>query len=437
MKTADELIKDSKHFCILPWIHFHAWPDKKVLPCCVADSSHPVSEIKDDESIIQMMNSDEYKRMRVAMLNDEPYAPCNRCYELEEYGTWTMRQSQNMVRGMDNIELVEDTNADGSLDDFKLKYMDVRFSNLCNFKCRSCGPACSNLWGEEKLKEMDGDTHQFEVAFRLKDTLVSNTDGNDFMDKLKHHLPDVEECYFAGGEILVQPQHYECLDYWIDNDLQSQVHLNYTTNLSKLNFKDKTRTAHLFDYWNKGFKEIELWGSLDDMGDRADIIRKGSNWDRIVKNLKAIKTECPHVKLGFTPTISLWNIWNYDALFDYLHAEGLLDMHRPPRLNILTRPEWASIRNLPQEFADPLILKYEKQMKHYKNLDGFEDSDAPIHIGNTFLVLLTALRESRPDVKNLRDFFKENQRMDASRGEDIMDVIPELEELYKWTMNQP
>jgi len=73
MKTAKQLVKDSKHFCVLPWIHFHAWPNKQVMPCCVADSDAPVSELKEGESILDMMNSDEYKKMRNAMLNDEPY----------------------------------------------------------------------------------------------------------------------------------------------------------------------------------------------------------------------------------------------------------------------------------------------------------------------------------------------------------------------------
>ena len=85
------------------------------------------------------------------MLNDERYEACARCYELEDNGTWTLRQSQNAVRGIDSIDLIEATNLDGSIDEFKLKYMDIRFSNLCNYKCRSCG--CSNLWGEEKIKD--------------------------------------------------------------------------------------------------------------------------------------------------------------------------------------------------------------------------------------------------------------------------------------------
>ena len=30
------------------------------------------------------------------------------------------------------------TNPDGSVEDMKLPYWDFRFSNICNFKCRSC-----------------------------------------------------------------------------------------------------------------------------------------------------------------------------------------------------------------------------------------------------------------------------------------------------------
>ena len=47
------LVENGKHFCVLPWVHFHAWPDKRVMPCCVADSDLPTSEIRNDESIIQ------------------------------------------------------------------------------------------------------------------------------------------------------------------------------------------------------------------------------------------------------------------------------------------------------------------------------------------------------------------------------------------------
>jgi len=76
MKDVKELVEKGKHFCILPWIHFHSWPDGRVMPCCVADSNKPVAHIKKEESIIQMMNSEDFKKMRLAMLDDEPVEIC-------------------------------------------------------------------------------------------------------------------------------------------------------------------------------------------------------------------------------------------------------------------------------------------------------------------------------------------------------------------------
>ena len=169
------LVENGKHFCVLPWVHFHAWPDKRVMPCCIADSELPVAEIREDESIIQMMNSEDYKTMRLEMMRDEPVAACKRCYDLELMGEWTMRQSHNKRRGLDYVDYIADvTNDDGSLKEFQMKYMDIRFSNICNMKCRSCGPSCSSLWSQEFLKERGAEV--FEEYFpKSKVRLLSIT----------------------------------------------------------------------------------------------------------------------------------------------------------------------------------------------------------------------------------------------------------------------
>ena len=108
-------------------------------------------------TVLDIMNSPEYKRLRLEMLEDEPPSECKRCYDLEANGTWTLRNSQNEVRGERAKDLIASTRPDGSIPDFKMLYMDIRFSNLCNFKCRSCGPGCSNLWGDEELERMGPD----------------------------------------------------------------------------------------------------------------------------------------------------------------------------------------------------------------------------------------------------------------------------------------
>lgn len=429
MKTAKQLVKDSKHFCILPWIHFHAWPNKNVMPCCIADSDMPVSKIKEEETILEMMNSDEYKKMRTAMLNDEPYEACRRCYELEDNGTWTLRQSQNMVRGMDSLDIIEDTGADGEIDEFEMKYMDIRFSNLCNYKCRSCGPGCSNLWGEEKLKMIE--EHVFVTTFGEEGetkakTLRSNNDDGHFMPKLKEHLADVEECYFAGGEILVTPEHYECIDHWIEHDLAKDVKLNYTTNMSKIRHKDKrTGERDLIEIWNH-FGHVELWASIDAIDKQGELIRKGFNWDKVKENMLELKERAPHVKVGVTPTVSIWNIFNYADMFDWMYDNDFISREMPPRLNILTYPDNASIKILPNEMRLKLIQKF----KEYINKFSAHEED--VHLKNDFKMLVQTLWTGKENKEKLLEFFDTNDEIDMVRDENMLKTIPELQEVYDW-----
>jgi len=426
MKDTTELITNSKHFCILPWIHFHAWPDSRVLPCCVSDSTKPVSQINKDESIIEMMNSEEYKKMRVAMMNDKPYKACQRCYDLENLGTWTMRQSQNTVRGLDNRYLIENTRSDGYIENFEMKYMDIRFSNMCNMKCRSCGPACSSLWAQEMIEKYD--VGHYEKYFGQKKFLISNNEDATFIAKLKPYLQHTEEVYFAGGEIIITPEHYECLDYWIENDLTEQVELTYTTNLGVLKYKDRD----LIEYW-KQFPKLKIWASLDASGDLAEIMRKGTDWDRIVKNIRTIKKELPHAQFQITPTISIWNVFTFPQFFDFLIDEDLIDKNTSPRFNMLSNPWYANVMILPDGVKSKLRKIYlDYVIKYNYNQDisnGFKVIEHTLNSGianhdNNYVSL-----ENKGGIIEFRQF---NNTLDSHRNEHLSNIIPELAEIYKW-----
>jgi len=417
MKESTKLIQKGKYFCVLPWIHFHAWPDGKVMPCCVADSNMPVSQIKSEESILQMMNSEEYKKMRVNMLNDKPSKECKRCYDLEQIGTWTMRQSHNMRRGMQYRDLIEATNPDGSIDEFKMKYMDIRFSNLCNMKCRSCGPSCSSQWAEEIVKN-HGEAH-YEKYFHTKKIIINNNEDQKFMAKLTPYLKDVEEVYFAGGEIIITPEHYECLDYWIENGLTDQVELNYTTNFSSLEYK---KNVDLIDYWSK-FPNLQVWASLDAHGELGECIRKGTDWEKIEANIREIKEKVPHVKFQITPTISIWNVFDFPDFFDYMIEKGFIDTMSSPRFNLATNPWYANIMILPKHVKRRLTELYRVYQEKYKD---------NIDIYNGFKMIIYNLNVGDENKGGILEFKQFNDELDTFRDEKLEDIVPELKEVYEW-----
>jgi len=417
MKPIKDLVTDGKHFCVLPWIHFHSWPDKRVLPCCVADSSKPVSKIKKYESVIAMMNSEDYKKMRLAMLNDEPVEACSRCYDLEQIGSWTMRQSHNKRRGENLVEYIESvTEEDGSLNDFKMQYMDIRFSNICNMKCRSCGPSCSSLWAQEYI-ENNGE-ELTKKHFGITKMVVNSNEDQMFMAKLKPYLKDVEEVYFAGGEILITQEHYDCLNYWIDNGYAEKIELTYTTNFSSLRYKDK----NLIDLWKK-FPNLQIWASLDDGGEKAEFIRSGTDWERIVKNIHELKEQVPHAQFQITPTISIWNIFSFYKFFDTLIEQGLIAKNTNPRFNIATNPWFANIMVLPQHIKQRLALTYKEYIFKYSN---------NLSLSNSFKIIENTLKNGVENKEGILEFKRFNDNLDAIRNENHLDAIPELREVYEW-----
>jgi hypothetical protein len=416
-KLNQDALKGNK-FCILPWIHFHAWPDGKVFPCCMADSNKPTSDTN-SESIIKMMNSEEFKAMRVRMLNDEPSSECQRCYDVEKFGTVSLRQSHNANRlGKMTDSLVENTNNDGSIDKFELKYLDIRFSNICNMKCRSCGPSCSSLWAKEYQERFSPETLQ--NRFGLKTIVVNNNEDDIFWEKLVPYLNDVEEVYFAGGEALITPEHYKILDYWLENN-RTDVKVTYTTNLSVLRYKDK----HVFDYWRK-FPKVEIYASLDASESTAEVIRKGTNWQQIEDNVKRIKKEVPHVKLELTPTISLWNAWQFPKFHQDWINKGFLTKDQDIRLNILTGPWFASLLILPEEHKKQLIELYQPIV---------DDDSYSMSIRNAYKTVCNTLASGTPNKGGMREFIKFNNELDEVRKEKIVDTVPQLRELYEWAQS--
>jgi hypothetical protein len=382
----------------------------------MANSDMPVSST-DSESVIEMMNTDEYKQLRRNMLDGVKSDCCNRCYDVEHVGQWSLRQSANAVRYEKNKDIIDATNEDGSIDEFKLQYVDIRWSNICNFKCRSCGPEFSSLHAKEFI-ENKGGIEKLQQYFRMDNMVVSCNADNSFFDKVKPYLKDVDEVYFAGGESLITGEHYKMLDEWIALG-NTDIRLTYTTNFSVFKHKGK----NVIDYWKK-FKNIQIFASLDGMGKNLEYLRSGADWAEIEDNIKMLKQEVPHVKFNLTPTISVWNAWHFPDFFDYMVKNNYIDPTDDDclRLNMLTNPWWANVGVLPSFYKDRLFLKWNK-IKMNPNYC--------VSVQNSAAMVQEALKAD-PRADGLKEFFDIQAETDKLRNEEWIEAIPELEDVYEW-----
>ena len=64
------LLKDSKTFCTMPWIHLHAYPNGKAYPCCLAEHKFPIGSMKEN-TIEELWNSPNQKQIRKNMLEEK------------------------------------------------------------------------------------------------------------------------------------------------------------------------------------------------------------------------------------------------------------------------------------------------------------------------------------------------------------------------------
>ena len=222
-------LMESENFCMLPWIHLHAWPDGSAFPCCLAKAAHPVGNFK-QKTMREIWNDTDMREIRRNMLEDKPSRQCEDCYEQEAAGFASMRNNSNKAFGQ-HQNLIEQTLPDGTSPDMKLHYWDVRFSNICNLKCRSCGSIFSSRWYDDDVK-LYGKALRPRVQF-------AGRHSEDVWQQMQEHIPYLEQIYFAGGEPLIMEEHTRILKLLIDKG-NTKVRLIYNTNLTELKYKKES-----------------------------------------------------------------------------------------------------------------------------------------------------------------------------------------------------
>ena len=144
------LLTESKTFCMYPWIHMHAYPTGNAYLCCMTDMEFPIGNFKNN-TMREIWNDRPMREIRQAMLTEKSVDACNRCYEQEASGFMSGRLGANKHHGH-HIKKITKTQQDGTFEDFELTYWDIRFSNLCNLSCRSCGHIFSSSWYQDQAK---------------------------------------------------------------------------------------------------------------------------------------------------------------------------------------------------------------------------------------------------------------------------------------------
>lgn len=413
-------IKNSKTFCIFPWSHLHVTPIGTAAPCCIAESCNNHEGMGDAKTsrLMDLVNSPKMKQLRLDMLNGVESSECTKCYQHEKIGIKSFREEGFKLYQDSFEDAVNFTNEDGSVSEFNMKYFDMRFSNLCNFKCRTCGQEYSSQWEQENRKHVQGFDKSFPKGAN-KELL------QDAIDQIKN----LRKAYFAGGEPLIMEEHYILLEEMIRQG-RTDLELIYNSNISNLNYKDKD----LIGLWKHFDRHIQVYASVDHVKERAEYIRHGTDWGVIEQNIIALRKH-DFVKMTMNTVLSIFNFLTIDKFYGYLVLnDWYTNQDMSASLYCMSTPHHLSCHSLPEDFKHLGNESLERAIDLLKKYDLREDQVSELEQARPWALSHdTWLDKDKYGYTNKVNFRRSIERLDKIRGEKFENVFPELVPLLERT----
>ena len=479
-QTKEKLNKTSPSFCLAKWNQVTIHLNSGTTHSCHHCPAHkiPLEELKNNPSAIH--NTLEKKNTRKMMLEGKRPSECDFCWRVEDLkdkNVYSDRvKKSNEFWNEDRIETVPKMPWDANI---APKYLELDFSNACNFKCIYCSPAYSTSWmkevrehGPHKLEPWD-----FNSLYIMEKENMMPWEGeeqdNPYIQAFWKWLPDIVDSLqvirLTGGEPLLSKNTFKLIDYYIDHP-QPDAIFDINSNLGAPDaFIDKLIESINKLFANKAIKKMTIFTSCEATGAKAEYIRHGLNYERWVKNVDRILSETP-ARVTVMSTYNMLSVTSYkDFLADMLK---LLHKHITPYKPGLNQKGWHPLHIDFPYLRYPYFLSAwvltEDYLKHIKETVDFIEQNQiewgsypdPINpragylpyvqkVGFTDWMLHDAKRlygvlenaivnnigRVNPVEVDRKAFWKFVDENDRRRGSKFLEVFPEMTEFYNFCKN--
>lgn len=387
---------------------------------------------KNSTNIEDFINDPVIKNLRSDLLQNRIPEGCKGCFELENQGIRSFRQTWNEIY-TDQIDTsLRHVGEDGHLDPQAITYLDISLGNVCNLKCRSCNPWASHRWIEEgpTVPHTDWDKTAYHIAeLSSKNPWFIRAFKEGFFDEV---LPNVRVINFIGGEPLVVTEHYDWLEHIVAQGWSQNIELHYNTN-------GTTIPDRLLEIWDK-FRGVILSLSIDAIGDLAYYVRYPSKWRVIEKNVKKL-AEFSRTRTGVIVhthvTLSMLNLHDLPNILDWCkqqydtwHYTWDWGNHGYqnclPHFNIVEHPSYLHIRNLPQEQKNLALEMLNEQYAKFKNAGLPEWEQWAVEN----IINLRHVVNQEPKEGDWKIFVENTVASDRFRNVNIINYIPWMEKYF-------
>jgi organic radical activating enzyme len=454
VQTKKELNDVGCGFCLAKWtqvtMHLHLGHTHS----CHHPATHkiPLEELKVNPTALH--NTEFKKKQRKDMLEGGRPPECDYCWNVEDNSD---RFSDRILKSRSDwsyphLQYIKKMNPQQN---FNPKYVEVAFSNACNFKCSYCGPSFSSAWMEETNKFGGYPTldnfNSIEYMTNEDKMPIPHREENPYVEAFWKWWPDMyRELHtfrITGGEPLLSKDTWKVMDYII-NQKEPNKELCLSIN-SNLGVPDQLVDAFITRIQKieekDAVKEFTIFTSCDAWGSQAEYIRNGLEFNRFWDNVNKILTECSRVNLTFMSTYNALSVPSYMRLIDGIYQlkseYGSSDRYWPSATfldsSYLRFPEHQTVQVLPKMWSDTIL----KQAAHadYLGVPLFKSeyigySDVEVQKIKRIYDWMISVDDEEKLMKQRYNFGRFFREHDRRRNTNFKATYPELADFYESTL---
>ena len=318
-----------KSLCMAPWAHTYLSPQTERRLCCAsrepAQNFRQYIDTKDGtnkykpQTLEKWWNGDHMRRIRRQMMAGKAPSECEVC-EKKLLNTDVYRDYFWHLFQHKYDEAMRKTARTGHTA-MKPVSWDYRFGNLCNFKCRMCGPMLSSQWETEARSEGQIEPWMEKSVKQEIEYFQRTVAEEEFSNAVENH--NIEEIYWVGGEPLMYEQHWRYMQRIIELGDGPNLYARYNTNLSRVEYQG----VNLYSDILAKIRDWQICASIDGISVAGEYIRTGLKYSEWLKNFKQGLTYSQNprmMRLDFTLTTpGLFEMQNMCELADELGVNML------------------------------------------------------------------------------------------------------------------
>ena len=343
----------SESFCGAKWFNATTWLGSGTTASCHHPPAHKIPLEEVEENYTAIHNTKHKKEMRRQMQIGKRPAECDYCWKMEDMKKDAVsdRTFKTIIYTDEELQAAYDADWNANTN---LKTFEIAFDRTCNLACSYCNASFSTTWAKDINKHGPYENLVSDGAGAFKhngDWAAPYNDDADnpyiqaFWKWWDNGLADsLDEIRITGGEPLMSGNTWKLFDWFQEQDTNMRFAINSNL-IAKESIIDKLIEKA------QGIKKFHIYTSCEAVGDQAEYIRDGLDYDMWLNNVKRILNETD-AELHIMMTINSLCLFSITEFLDQIYSLKGQDRKPTVSLNLLRFPSFQSPLALPVHLKD-------------------------------------------------------------------------------------